>query len=54
MKLQCPVCEHSVDVHRPREGKVVQCDECRTELKLIKSEQWNLTVFEREKEERFL
>ncbi|RLF91949.1 lysine biosynthesis protein LysW [Thermococci archaeon] len=54
MKLQCPVCENTIEIARLREGKVVQCDECETELKLIKGESWELTIFEREKEERFL
>jgi len=54
MKLQCPVCKHAVEVHHLRQGKIIQCDECGIELKLIKGESWELTVFEREKEERFL
>jgi len=54
MKLQCPVCRYWIEIHRPREGKVIQCEECKTELRLIEGEKWELTVFEREKEERFL
>jgi uncharacterized paraquat-inducible protein A len=54
MEVRCPVCGYPVAVHHLRKGKVVRCEECKRELKLIKEDSWDVTIFEREKEGRFL
>ena len=43
MLLECPVCGEMVEAGKPKDGAVVECPECETELEVVNfDDEWEL------------
>ncbi len=59
MILECPICEATITIKDPKEGKSVVCEECETKFELTQfDDEWDLIEveendWEEEEEEEF-